>query len=150
MLLRPATRADLPVLLEFEQGVVLSERPFNPTLKPDPISYYDIGALIDADTAEVVVVVDGETIVASGYAREKPTVAYVEPDAYCYLGFMYVRPAYRGKGINKMVVDYLLAWGRARGLTEARLEVYSENVGAIRAYEKAGFAGLMLEMRLEM
>ena len=145
--IRPATRADLPTLLEFEQGIIAFERPFNPTLKPDPISYYDIGVLIDSAIAAVAVVVDGEQIVASGYAKEMTAAEYVTPAQYVHLGFMYVRPEYRGRGINKMVMDYLIDWGRNRGLTEVRLQVYSENAGAIRAYEKVGFEGLLLEMR---
>lgn len=144
---RTATRADLPVLLEFEQGIIAFERPFNPTLKPDPISYYDIGKLIDAENAEVVVVLDDDLIISSGYAKEIVASDYVTPSRHLFLGFMYVRPEYRGRGINKLVMDTLTAWGRERGLTEVRLQVYSENSGAIRAYEKAGFSGLLLEMR---
>lgn len=145
---RTATLADLPVLLTFEQGIISYERPFNPTLKPDPISYYDIGALIEADYAEVAVVTDGETIVASGYAKEIEAAEYITPQQHCFLGFMFVRPEYRGKGLNKLIMDYLIGWGKDRGLTEVRLQVYADNASAIRAYEKVGFEGLLLEMRL--
>jgi ribosomal protein S18 acetylase RimI-like enzyme len=147
---RPATSADLPVLLEFEQGIISFERPFNPTLKPDPISYYDIAELIEAESAKVVVALDDDLIIGSGYAKEITAADYVSPAKHCFLGFMYVRPKYRGRGINKFVMDDLITWGRERGLTEMRLQVYSENEGAIRAYEKAGFSGLLLEMRREL
>lgn len=148
--IRTATQADLSVLLEFEQGIVGFERPFNPTLKPDPISYYDIGELIDAENAEVVVAQDDDLIIASGYAKEVIAAEYISPRKHCFLGFMYVRPEYRGRGINKLVMDNLTTWSRERGLTEMRLQVYSENTGAIRAYEKVGFTGLLLEMRLPL
>ena len=148
--IRTANLADLPVLLEFEQGIITFERPFNPTLRPDPINYYDLGELISADYAEVVVVADGDEIIASGYAKEITAAEYISPRKHCFLGFMYVRPEYRGRGINKLVMDYLINWGRERGLTEVRLQVYSENAGAIRAYEKVGFEGLLLEMRREI
>ncbi len=144
---RTATETDLPVLLEFEQGIIGFERPYNPTLKPDPISYYDIGELIAAENAEVVVALDGDLIIASGYAKEIVAAEYISPRKHCFLGFMYVRPEYRGQGINKLIIDDLTTWGRERGLTEMRLQVYSENHGAIRAYEKVGFSGLLLEMR---
>ncbi len=144
---RSATRADLPVLLEFEQGIIVAERPFDPTLRPDPISYYDIGELIDAEHAEVVVAVDGDLIVASGYAKEIRSSNYVMPSRQCFLGFMYVRPEYRGKGINGMVTDALFAWAKDRGLTEVRLRVYDDNEGALRAYAKKGFKKHMVEMR---
>jgi RimJ/RimL family protein N-acetyltransferase len=35
-------------------------------------------------------------------------------------------------------------------LTEVRLQVYTENNAAIRAYEKAGFKQIMTEMRYEL
>ena len=144
---RPATRADLPILLDFEQGIVAWERPFNPTLKPDPISYYDIGELIDLGTAEVIVALDGEQIIGSGYVRIRQASDYVQPSEYAFLGFMFVDPGYRGRGVNRLVMDALLDWAKARKLTEVRLQVYSENDSAIRAYEKTGFSPLVLEMR---
>lgn len=147
LITRSATRDDLPVLLDFEQGIVAWERPFNPTLKPDPISYYDIGELIDRDSAEVIVAVDGERIIGSGYVRIRQASDYVQPSEYAFLGFMFVDPDYRGRGVNRLVTDALLDWAKARELTEVRLQVYSENASAIRAYEKIGFSPLLLEMR---
>jgi ribosomal protein S18 acetylase RimI-like enzyme len=43
-----------------------------------------------------------------------------------------------------------MRWAKERGLTEVRLEVYSVNQSAIKAYEKAGFTPNLLEMRLEI
>lgn len=147
---RRATLADLPVLLEFEQGIIQAERPMDPTLKPDPISYYDVGAMITSEDVEVIVAVDGDLIVGSGYAKEKASDHYVEPATHCFLGFMFVREEYRGKGINGLVTEALLVWARARGLTEVRLRVYEDNPGAIRAYEKVGFKKHLVEMRREV
>lgn len=144
---RPARREDLPALLEFEQGIIRYERPFNPTLKPDPISYYDVAAMIDDPAIEVIVAVDGDLVVGSGYAKTIIASEYITPRKQAFLGFMYVRPEYRGRGINKLVTDELLARAAKKGHTEVRLTVYSDNESAIRAYEKAGFSGLLLEMR---
>ena len=147
---RPATPADLPALLAFEQGIIAYERPYNPTLKPAPISYYDIAAMVDDPNIEVIVAVDGDLIVGSGYAKTITASEYITPRKQAFLGFMYVRPAYRGKGINKLVMHDLLDWARTQELSEVRLTVYAENDSAIRAYEKAGFEGLLLEMRKEI
>lgn len=147
---RQATPADLPVLLEFEQGIIIAERPFDPTLKPDPISYYDIEGMIVDPEVEVIVAVDGDLIIGSGYAKEKPSDLYVDPPKHCFLGFMYVHPEYRGRGVNGLVTEALLDWARARGLTEVQLRVYDDNLGAIRAYEKKGFSKYMVAMRREI
>ena len=148
--IRSATRDDLPILKDFEQGIVTAERPYDHTLKPDPISYYDIGELIDSDEAEVAVVeVDGE-LVGSGYAQKKRSKHYIQHEYHAFLGFMYVRPDWRGRGLNQLLMDHLLGWAKANGLPEIRLTVYSGNDPAIRAYEKRGFAPYITEMRLNL
>ena len=147
---RPATIADLPILLEFEQGIVSAERPFNPTLKMEGVTYYDIAALIDEPNAEVIVGSFNGQIITSGYALIKQASSNVQHDAYALLGFMYVHPTMRGKGINKLLTEQLTNWAKAQQVFEIRLYVYAENKPAIRAYEKAGFTSLVTEMRLDL
>ncbi|MEL6244264.1 MAG: GNAT family N-acetyltransferase [Pseudomonadota bacterium] len=146
--IRPATRADLPTLKRFEQGIIAAERPYDPTIKPDPVSYYDLAALIDAPDAEVLVAEADGAIIASGSARTMKSTHYFEHDHHAYLGFMWVEPEWRGKGANPLIIDALIDWSRAMGLTEIQLTVYAENTGAIRAYEKAGFEPFIARMRL--
>ena len=148
-LVRPATMSDLDVLLGFEQGVIKAERPFDPTLAADPISYYDLKKLIESEDAQVLVVTNGDEIIASGYARIMAARHYLDHELYSYMGFMYTSPDFRGKGINKIIIDALKKWSAAKGLKEIRLTVYDENIDAIRAYEKVGFKKYIIEMRLE-
>ncbi len=136
---RPATVEDLPTLLQFEQGVIEAERPYDSTLIPDPIKYYDLQYLLDDPESYLVVVIDNHLLIASGYAtirNAKPFYAY---DQYAYLGFMYVLPDYRGQGVNLMILEALKKWCVTKDIRELRLEVYSDNLPAIKAYEKAGF-----------
>ena len=150
ILIRSARAADLSTLLTFEQGIVTAERPYDQTLRPDPISYYDIEAMISDPDAEVAVAeVDG-TLAGSGYAIKKPSRHYVTPAYHSYIGFLYVAPEHRGKGLNKRVLDHLFAWSRAQGLPEIHLTVYPDNAPAVRAYEKVGFEPYILEMRLNL
>ncbi len=44
--IRPPTTADLPTLLRFEQGVISAERPMDPTIKDGPIHYYDFNTML--------------------------------------------------------------------------------------------------------
>ena len=144
---RTATLDDLPTLLEFEQGIIEVERPFDPTLAPDPINYYDIGEFIKSDDTEVMVAMVGEEIVGSGYAKITKSKVYHRMEHHAYLGFMFTTPAHRGKGINQGLTEALIDWAKSKGLSEIRLDVYAENPSAIRAYEKAGFKKHMIEMR---
>lgn len=142
--------ADLPTLLEFEQGVIAAERPYDPTLREGLIHYYDLEELILSPDALLVVAQAGDQIVGSGYARIRDAKPYLRHAHEAYLGFMYVHPDWRGKGINGKIVEALKEWAVSKGLKEMRLEVYHNNLPAISAYEKAGFTRLLMEMRMPL
>ena len=146
--LRRAKREDLPILLEFEQGIIRDERPFDPTIAPDPISYYPLDELIDDPDACVLVAEVKGQLVASGMARRWKSRAYLDHKEHGFLGFMYTRPSHRGQGINKLLVEELVQWCHSQRLFEVRLTVYAGNQSAVRAYEKAGFKSHIIEMRL--
>jgi GNAT superfamily N-acetyltransferase len=148
LIIRPATLNDLPILLEFEQGIVETERHFDCTLKPGAINYYDLKDLIVSPIAEVVVAEIENEIIASGYALIKKADNFLQHSEFAHLGFMYVKPAHRGKGVNQKIVEALKQWAITKQITEIRLQVYAENTAAVKAYEKFGFASYMLEMRL--
>ena len=145
---RKATIEDLEVLLAFEQGIVSNERPFDGTLKEGEIHYYDLAEMIAADDVHVIVAVAGNEIIGSGYARIETAKAYQKHSTYAYLGFMFVTAEHRGKGVNNRVLEGLKEWCRERGIHELRLEVYTDNTPAVKAYEKAGFKPLLTWMRL--
>jgi ribosomal protein S18 acetylase RimI-like enzyme len=148
VIIRKATDNDLTALLAFEQGVIAAERPFDPTLREGHINYYDIAKMISSDTVELVVAEYENNIIASGYARIENARPFLQYTQYAYLGFMYVHPAFRGKGINAMIIDALKKTVLAWGIHEMRLEVYVDNGPAISAYEKIGFTKLLTEMRM--
>ena len=145
---REAVQDDLEILQEFEQGVIQYERPFAPNLKEDPIVYYDIQNLIERDDAQVLVVVVDNKLVGSGYALIKESAPYKNPSHFAYLGFMYVVPEHRGKGLNGVLIKELVQWAKDRDIHEVQLDVYLENQSAIKAYTKLGFKPDLLKMRL--
>jgi GNAT superfamily N-acetyltransferase len=147
---REARLEDLTILLEFEQGIIDFERPFDLTLKDEKISYYDIKAMILSEDVFVAVAVNGDEVVGSGYARIEAADPYLKHKKFAYLGFMYVNENARGEGVNGLVVEALNTWIRSQGVDEVRLDVYYENPGAIRAYEKVGFKKLLINMRMSL
>ena len=148
--IRKARLEDLNILLEFEQGIITAERPYDPTLKEGKINYYDIEKMITAAHIEVVVAEIGAKIVGSGYARIETAKPYLNHDNYAYLGFMYTDPQHRGKGVNAIIIEALKEWCLSQKITELRLDVYNDNPSAIRAYEKVGFKKHLLNMRVEL
>ena len=148
--IRKASLLDLGQLLAFEQDLIKTERPFDPTVKPDPVNYYDLKTMLTSPLAEVVVAETDNKIIASGYARIDRSKPFIKHSHHAYLGFMYVLPEYRGRGINKQIINALKNWAASQNITEFRLEVYYDNVSAIKAYEKIGFSRYSLEMRFNL
>jgi RimJ/RimL family protein N-acetyltransferase len=147
---RPATTEDIGALRQFEQGIVSAERPYDPTLRPEGVQYYDIEAMLRADNVRFIVAERGERLLGCGFARVDSAKPYLNHARQAYLGLMYVDPDFRGQSINGAIVERLKQWCRDQGVTELRLDVYSDNSVALGAYEKAGFRRHMIEMRLQL
>ena len=148
--IRKAIETEIEILLSFEKGIIETERPFDNTLKEGEIHYYNLIELIKSKKAEVLVAVINNEIVGYGYAKTLPAQPYQKYSEYAHLGFMYVKPAFRGQGIIQKILLGLIDWAKSQNLTEVRLEVYDENTIAKNAYLKAGFKPNLLEMRLEI
>lgn len=148
--LRKATNEDLPVLYEFEQGVLKAERPMDKTLKLNNTYYYDIPELIKDSLVELVIAEFNGIIAGCGYAKIKNARDCFQFDQFTYLGFMFTKESFRGKGINNAIINYLYDWSFSRGVYEVRLEVYPTNIPAIKAYEKSGMTYSMQTMRVDL
>jgi RimJ/RimL family protein N-acetyltransferase len=131
-----------------ERSASFAERPFDSTLKNTNIQYYDIVEMITASHIELMVAEIEAEVIGSGYARIEDSKPYLQHQKHAYLGFMYVEPEHRGKGINKKIIEALKQWARAQNITELRLDVYNNNLAAIKAYEKVGFTKHMIQMRM--
>jgi GNAT superfamily N-acetyltransferase len=59
--------------------------------------------------------------------------------AYGELKRMYVRPAFRGQGRAKQLIDHLADYAVSQGITTLRLETGIYQGEAIALYERAGF-----------
>ncbi|HLK28906.1 MAG TPA: GNAT family N-acetyltransferase [Puia sp.] len=148
LIIRKATEQDVHVILAFEQEIINAERPFDITLKTEPTYYHDIPKMISSENIYFIVAEINNEIIASAYSRIISSSHYLKHDEHAYLGMMYVVPEHRGKGINKKMIDELIAWSNSRNVHEFRLLVYNENSPAISAYEKSGFVKHVVEMRM--
>lgn len=146
--IRQARLDELPTLFAFEQKLIANERPLDETLVAEEFQYYDLKKMILSDEAEVIVAVLDDRLIASGNARILEAKPYNRFERYAFLGFMYTEPEMRGRGINKLIINRLVGWARGKGLDEVRLQVYSDNLSAVSAYEKVGFRKMLTEMRL--
>lgn len=144
---RAATLEDISILLGFEQELIAYERPFDSNLK-DQCTYYDLNSLIKSNEAELIVGVLNNQIIASGYAKIVDAQPYHKNANYSYMGFMYVKPEFRGQGIIQNIIEKLKNWSVSKNILEARLEVYNNNASALKAYQNNGFKSHMIEMKM--
>ena len=148
--IRIATLDDLKILLEFEQGVIAAERPLDPFLGEGALHYYNIPELISAENILLIVAVLDNELVASGYVRMENSKHYHKNPKHGYVGFMFVKPAFRGKRISILILDNLKNWAKEKELKELRLDVYSNNLGAVKSYERFGFKKSLVNMRMDI
>jgi GNAT superfamily N-acetyltransferase len=150
ILIRAARLEELSELQRFEQAIVSAERPYDPTLRNSGVRYYDIEAILRNPEARFAVAESANELIGCGFARIEAAKPFLDHDLHAYLGLMYVDPRHRGRGINRRIIDDLKDWCRARQVYELKLDVYAGNQAAVRAYEKAGFEGLLLQMRVNI
>ncbi len=148
--IRKAELNDLDTLLEFEQSIVEYERPFEELMQIDQFNYYDLEALIINDASEVLVAEVNGQLIGSGYAKLRASRPYLKDKFHAFLGFMYVDPEYRGKGVNQLIVKKLIDWSKNQDMKSVCLTVFADNTAAIKAYNKVGFRKQMVEMRLNL
>ncbi|MEW6993881.1 GNAT family N-acetyltransferase [Colwelliaceae bacterium MEBiC 14330] len=146
--IREAILKDLECLQLLEQAVVTAERPFNTAIKPRNATYYDLNKLLQEHNCRLVVAEIADEIIATGYVQIRNSKISLNHEQHGYLGFMYVAPAYRGLGINKLIMDDLIHWSKSKGIKDFYLDVYEGNHAAINAYKKLGFSKSLVEMKM--
>jgi ribosomal protein S18 acetylase RimI-like enzyme len=149
VIISEANQTDMDTLLEFEQAVINTERPFDPTIKSET-TYYDLNAMLDNDNVKLLVAEWNNKIIGCGYARIEKSKQFRKHSHHAYLGFMFVLPEFRGKTVNTRIMESLKEWAKNKGAAELRLEVYFDNINAIKAYEKFGFSKQSIEMRCDI
>lgn len=145
---RQAVMTDIEQLFALEQKVVEAERPYNADIKNGKPIYYDMVNLISDNDSYLLVAEEGGEIVGTGYTQIQVSKDSLQHNKHAYLGFMYVSPKCRGKGLNQKITDRLISWSKDQGINDHYLEVYSGNSSAIRAYDKMGFKPCLIEMKL--
>ncbi|MDB9732262.1 GNAT family N-acetyltransferase [Polaribacter sp.] len=104
---RIANLNDLETLLEFEQGVIKAERPMDSFLGDGTLSYYNIPELIASKNSHLIVAVANKELVGSGYLKIEDSSHYHKNPKHGYIGFIFVKPAFRGQRISNLILESL-------------------------------------------
>ena len=108
-----------------------------------PFTLQQVEQLYD-ERFEFTVVCDEDNIIgfANLYDREQ--------DQYAYIGNVFIRPDCRGKGLGKLVLQYMIqAVFEKYHFAEARLSVFADNQPAINLYRQYGFKEFSQEQRTD-
>ena len=148
--IRIANLNDLETLLAFEQGVIKAERPMDSFLGQGTLSYYNIPELIAAKNSHLIVALAGKELVGSGYIKIEESSTYHKNTKHGYIGFIFVKPSFRGKRISGLILESLKKWGKEKDLKELRLDVYSKNTDALKSYNRFGFTKGLVNMKIDI
>jgi GNAT superfamily N-acetyltransferase len=148
--IRAANLNDLETLLAFEQGVIATEKPLDVFLGNGMLTYYDIPELITNKNTYLIVAVSNEELVGSGYIKIEDSNSYHKNPEHGYIGFIFVKPSFRGKKISTLILESLKRWAKEKNLKELRLDVYNNNSNAIKSYDSFGFTKSLVNMRIDI
>ncbi len=117
MIVRPATAADLPRVLEMGRAF-FGASPFAKLGRFDPDSTYATMAGLIADTQRDVLLAVDDAGLTVGMAGVAVTPLYFAPDVR--LGnevFWWVDPSARARGAGLALLEAVIAWARTHGAT---------------------------------
>lgn len=136
--LRPATRADIPQILEFIRGLAEYEKLTHEAVAtPALLETHLFG---ERPAAEVVIAdVDGHP---AGFALFFHSFSTFLGQPGLYLEDLFVLPRHRGLGIGKRLMVHLAQLAVARGCGRFEWSVLDWNAPAIRLYRSLGAVGL--------
>jgi hypothetical protein len=145
--LRPATRTDLAVIVGLIRELAVFEQLEHLVVcTPDSIEPHLFGPRPAAEVVVAELPVDGAPAVV-GFALFFTNFSTFLGRPGLYLEDLYVKPAQRGLGIGKALLEHLGALAVERGCGRFEWSVLDWNENAIRFYERMG-ARLLPDWRI--
>ena len=154
--IRPATRADVPVIGRLGASLVQEHHEFDPKrfIAASPETAQRYGAFLGSqlDKKDVVVLIAVRQGTAVGYV-------YASVEGFDYMSLrgpagvlqdIVVDPAHRGQGIGRLLLEAVVSALEARGAPRVVLSTAERNKPAQRLFESAGFRRTMIEMTREV
>ncbi|HEX5166848.1 MAG TPA: GNAT family N-acetyltransferase [Thermomicrobiales bacterium] len=144
--LRPATLDDVPRLKEL--GVLGWETTYHDYVSPENRAAYLAGPFWSLERLAAVVDDPASlTLVATTGAEPAAGFLTIEPveTSVVELTRLYVDPALRGLGAGAALFDAARGWSRDHGARTILVNVFADNTGGRRFYERAGCTLIRLE-----
>ena len=130
--IREASRSDLPELIVlFREHAEFENAEYQPT---DNAERLESLSFSDHPTIQLMVVESSNQLV--GYAAFMVQYSTWQADSYLYLDCLYLRPAWRGRGLGKQLMDQVRSHANKMGCRQIQWQTPSENQAAIEFYDR--------------
>ena len=147
--IRRATLGDLPLIVELRLALLREngDHAIYGRLRPDARerAYEMFAGQLRAPNEVMFLAERDAEVVGILRCVDTPNSPLLEPDRYCYVSSVYVRPAARRTGVLTDLLRRATDWCASRGLTEMRLHNVPGGL-ASAAWERLGFV-MMEEVR---
>ena len=141
---RKATVADIDGLVASVAGLFAEDSPRDELRNPDwpqaHAAHAEAENIANPDVLVLLAEGDGSVIGHLTGGFYPASAMWTGPRAV--LISMHVMAAWRGQHVGAQLVEYFRSWAREKGAVQLRVTAYTANTGAIRFYQRHGFAPL--------
>ena len=156
ILVRRATKADLPALGKLGALLVRQHHDFDPKrfMEPrgDPEQGYAwfLGSQLEESDVAVFVAEDHGAVIGYLYGGIEPLSWKELRDEAGFIHDVVVDPGSRGRGVATALIEAACDWFRSLGAPRVVLWTAEKNAGAQRVFAGRGFRRTMIEMTREL
>lgn len=143
MLIRNATTADIPGILNLLLQVDMVHHNGRPDLFKGPATKYnaeELQQIISDSATPVFVCLEGDSVLGHAFCIHKQVVgdSVLTDIKTLYIDDICVDENHRGQHIGKMLYEYVLSYAKDHGFYNITLNVWNCNPGAMKFYESLG------------
>lgn len=138
--LRPATKNDLNLLINWGQKLYEVEKVFEPLLfysSHDSLERYR-KELRNPDALLQVIELDGKPV-GYFYAHLGLLDYLSTKNKQCEIEVIFLQEEARGKGISNMIIERCIEWAKSRNAFRIKAGIYVSNGASLKTFRKAGF-----------
>ncbi|HFI0702553.1 TPA: N-acetyltransferase family protein [Streptococcus suis] len=142
MTIRKARQSDIPVLIKLLQDILQVHHQARPDIfrsTGQKFSEDELRELLDNPAKPVFVYeVDGQVVGHLFCELRTATGDVLEPVKTLFIDDLCVASTARGQKIGEQLYDFALSYAKEQGCHNLTLDVWADNAGAVRFYERLG------------
>jgi ribosomal protein S18 acetylase RimI-like enzyme len=152
--IRRARVAEIDALVRLWMQMMHEHERFNSAVRlaPDASEHYRDYLrihLLDSHSL-IVAAIEEERPIGFALAMRCQNLPMFQPEVFGYLSDMVVDPERRSRGVGQSLFDLVVQWCREQGIACLQLQVYAQNDGGQRFWERQGFHDLLSRQWLEL